>query len=226
MEDFLESAAALLDGASLALDSWTPTHGLAEPVSREEGPWRLQPVEAPSPIMPPRTPNTPTASPVPKMQVKFPATVKSASVATLASRSRSRGPAAAPKPSRPKPATFETTPRPSAAQFPREVAHRTPEFRREARSKAPLVCDASEAAAAKYHSVPWDMRGPAGPKQGGPSTWMGQRWREGSQRFANRGGQRREDFAAYYASLRRQSKGEGKGGTAAGSSEPSMRIGG
>ena len=69
------------------------------------------------------------------------------------------------------------------------------------------------------------MRGPPGPKEGGPSVFKGQRWREGAQRWANRGGQRREEFAAHYAALRGAAQGEGKGGKAAGSSEPSGRIG-
>ena len=45
--------------------------------------------------------------------------------------------------------------------------------------------------------LPWDVRGPVGPEQGGPSRWRGQKYRQGSQRWANAGGQFREEFAFY-----------------------------
>ena len=51
--------------------------------------------------------------------------------------------------------------------------------------------------------LPWDMRGPAGPKEGGPLFHMGQKFREGSQRWANPGGMFREMYAEYYALRRR-----------------------
>ena len=66
---------------------------------------------------------------------------------------------------------------------------------------------------AQATGVRWQERGPPGPKAGGPSTWRGQPWREGSQRFAKRGGRNREYFAAKYGfgSSSSSSKGQGKG---------------
>ena len=48
---------------------------------------------------------------------------------------------------------------------------------------------AAEAAVAKQLGLKWQERGPkGGPNKGGPPTWRHQNWREGSQRYANRGG--------------------------------------
>ena len=55
------------------------------------------------------------------------------------------------------------------------------------------------------------MRDPLGPAEGGPRTWRGQAFREGSQRWANRGGANREYFAWKYGGGRGGKKG-GKGG--------------
>ena len=57
---------------------------------------------------------------------------------------------------------------------------------------------ATEWTDAHANAVPWDMRGPCGPSDGGPSTWRGgQKWREGSQRFANSGGKKSHMYAHY-----------------------------
>ncbi len=48
----------------------------------------------------------------------------------------------------------------------------------------------------------WRERGPPGPPQGGPTTWRGQAWREGSQRFGNRGGRLRAWYDAFYRAKR------------------------
>ena len=45
---------------------------------------------------------------------------------------------------------------------------------------------------------PWDARGPRGPQEGGPHTWMGQKFREGSGRWANAGGQHRKEYSFYH----------------------------
>ena len=45
---------------------------------------------------------------------------------------------------------------------------------------------------------PWDARGPRGPQEGGPQIWMGQKFREGSGRWANAGGQHREKYSFYH----------------------------
>lgn len=67
----------------------------------------------------------------------------------------------------------------------------------------------------------WDpMRGPLGPAEGGPRTWRGQAFREGSQRWANRGGANREYFAWKYGRGRGGKKG-GKGGGKGGKAKPS-----
>ena len=45
---------------------------------------------------------------------------------------------------------------------------------------------------------PWDARGPRGPQEGGPQSWMGQKFREGSGRWANPGGQHKEKYKVYH----------------------------
>jgi hypothetical protein len=45
---------------------------------------------------------------------------------------------------------------------------------------------------------PWDTRGPRGPQDGGPQIWKGQKFREGSGRWANSGGQHREKYSLYH----------------------------
>ena len=67
---------------------------------------------------------------------------------------------------------------------------------------------------AQRSGVRWQDRGPPGPDLEGPETWRGQRWREGSQRFSNRGGQHREYYAAKYG----KGKGQGKDKSQASSS--------
>ena len=47
-------------------------------------------------------------------------------------------------------------------------------------------------------SLPWDVRGPQAPSDGGPQTHKKQKYREGSQRWANAGGKHKEKFALYH----------------------------
>ncbi len=47
-------------------------------------------------------------------------------------------------------------------------------------------------------SRPWDTRGPRGPQEGGPQNWNGQKFRPGSGRWANAGGQHREKYSLYH----------------------------
>lgn len=54
----------------------------------------------------------------------------------------------------------------------------------------------TESAMALQNNIKWRHRGPR--DQDAPSTWRGQYWREGSKRYANRGGQSREYFAQKY----------------------------
>ena len=51
-----------------------------------------------------------------------------------------------------------------------------------------------EAAIAASIGVKWRHRGPLGPKEGGPSTWRQQEYREGSARWGNRGKASNEKF--------------------------------
>ncbi len=71
----------------------------------------------------------------------------------------------------------------------------------------------TESVMAVEGSIPWRERGPRG--QDAPSTWRGQKWREGSQRYASRGGDPVKNAAfaaaAHAARLKgRKGKGENK----------------
>ena len=54
-------------------------------------------------------------------------------------------------------------------------------------------------------------RGPPGPDQGGPTTWHGQKFRQGSQRWGNRGGKKAAEISAWFAE-QREAKGKSKKG--------------
>ena len=47
--------------------------------------------------------------------------------------------------------------------------------------------------------LPWGVRGPPGPKDGGPTTWMGQRFCANTGRWANAGGRHKEKYALFRA---------------------------
>jgi hypothetical protein len=80
-------------------------------------------------------------------------------------------------------------PKPSGtADFPREVAKRSREDREKARSSG---------AGALEKEVPWDCRGPPAPQHGGPDRWCGQKYRQGSGRWANSGGRNKEKYALF-----------------------------
>ena len=66
--------------------------------------------------------------------------------------------------------------------------------------------DATEHALAGEFAIPWQDRGPRGPDA--PATWKNQRWREGSQRYGNRGGNPAKN--AFFAE-RARAKAAGKG---------------
>ena len=59
-----------------------------------------------------------------------------------------------------------------------------------------------EQATAIEEGVPWDMRGPRGPADDGPRVWKGQKFREGSQRWANGGGRKKQQYVQYYRQLK------------------------
>ena len=71
--------------------------------------------------------------------------------------------------------------------------------------------DATEHALAGEFAIGWQDRGPRGPDA--PATWKNQRWREGTQRYGNRGGDPAKN--AYYAE-RARAKAAGKGNHNAG----------
>ena len=84
-------------------------------------------------------------------------------------------------------------PRPvGTAEFPREVNSRKSADRNDLRKLA-----WAEQGVPVGKMFPWDCRGPPGPKQGGPQTWKGQRFRENTGRWANCGGQFKEMYALY-----------------------------
>ena len=56
-----------------------------------------------------------------------------------------------------------------------------------------------ESEVARELGLTWTGRGPPGPKSGGPATWRNQNWREGSQRWSNRGGAKKNWYSGYYA---------------------------
>ena len=55
-------------------------------------------------------------------------------------------------------------------------------------------------------------RGPPPSSEGGPQTWKGQVWREGSQRWGNRGGKRVAEWTAFFREQRHRGEGDGDGG--------------
>jgi hypothetical protein len=74
--------------------------------------------------------------------------------------------------------------------FPRAVKSRSAEDRASSRSDE------------DNQQRPWDTRGPRGPQDGGPKSWKGQKFREGSGRWANSGGQHRDKYALYHKKQR------------------------
>ena len=71
--------------------------------------------------------------------------------------------------------------------------------------------EATEHALAGEFAIGWQDRGPRGPDA--PATWKNQRWREGTQRYGNRGGDPAKN--AYFAE-RARAKAAGKGNHNAG----------
>ena len=69
----------------------------------------------------------------------------------------------------------------------REVMSRSPDDRKRFR----------ELAEEDSRELPWDIRGPLGPKDGGPQLWKGQRYRANTGRWANSGGRNKEKYAMY-----------------------------
>ena len=78
-----------------------------------------------------------------------------------------------------------------------------------------LVWLQAERQAAESMGIPWKLRGPPAPADP-HAKWRGQKFRDGSQRWANRGGKRKLEWAEYY-----KKKGAGKGTTASTAGGPS-----
>ena len=60
---------------------------------------------------------------------------------------------------------------------------------------------AAERDAASAAHVRWQQRGPPGPYSGGPEFWRGQTFRQGSGRWANRGGTNRSWYATFHRAI-------------------------
>ena len=89
--------------------------------------------------------------------------------------------------------------------FQRACKARTPDERCEGRREC--LDDDDHVPVDVKREIPWDLRGPPGPKQGGPTSHKRQKYREGSQRWANAGGTFREMWAKFYALQRKGKRG-------------------
>ena len=74
-----------------------------------------------------------------------------------------------------------------------EVKTRTKEDRESFR----LQVASGQRSDADARDLPWDPRGPPGPRAGGPDMWMGQKYRENIGRWANGGGRHKEKYALF-----------------------------
>ena len=89
----------------------------------------------------------------------------------------------------------EMNPKPDDSPYNRAVKARSADSRYEAHHAGDGPWDPVPA---PPWDKPWDLRGPPGPKAGGPQLHLKQVFREGSQRWANAGGQFREMWKKYY----------------------------
>jgi hypothetical protein len=81
---------------------------------------------------------------------------------------------------------------PSAAAA--EEALPPKKYRRAPPTDAERLEAAAERTVAEAFGLSWQERGPPGPSCGGPQTWRGQQFREGSGKWANRGGRNQEYY--------------------------------
>ena len=96
--------------------------------------------------------------------------------------------------------------RPADPAIPREMNARSAEERHHCRLTAhytPVLRQMNddlnvECHVAKASEIPWDCRGPVGPADGGPTEWRGQKFREGSQRWGNRGGGQNNRYSLWH----------------------------
>ena len=87
---------------------------------------------------------------------------------------------------------------------------------------------AAESSVANMLGIRWRDRGPPTGPASGFSKWRGQKWREGSKRWANRGGANRDWYRAFYSGAtstkgkdKNMGKGKGTKGTASSSGKGS-----
>ena len=85
---------------------------------------------------------------------------------------------------------------PDTEEFKREVRARKADDRERFRA---AVISGERSDIADPRDLPWDVRGPPGPKDGGLETWKGQRYRSGSGRWANAGGRNRDKYEIFRA---------------------------
>ena len=94
-----------------------------------------------------------------------------------------------------------------------------------------LIAMQAERVLAESFGLTWRERGPPGGPTPEMPTWRGQHWREGSGRWANRGGRNRDWYRAYYAGAHstkgkdgngKGHGGKGKGKASGGGSSSSM----
>ena len=85
---------------------------------------------------------------------------------------------------------------PDTEEFKREVRARKADDRERFRA---AVSAGERSDIADPRDLPWDVRGPPGPKDGGPATWKGQRYRSGTGRWANAGGRNKDKYEMFRA---------------------------
>ena len=107
---------------------------------------------------------------------------------------------------RPKPHDTEETKR--------AVSARSPEDRKRLRA------DWEDREPKDEKAMPWDMRGPPGPQEGGPETYMRHKYRPNTRRWAKAGGRHREKYQMW-----RQKANQGLTGTELASFHPMTKDG-
>ena len=99
-------------------------------------------------------------------------------------------------------------PRPSTAP-PLKISATTAEQRREVRRTlwnllGGQLSDQAESELSSELWLPWQLRGPPGPKDGGPTTWKNQTFKEKKKQiWANNGGAKRDQWAYYFSQQRK-----------------------
>ena len=82
--------------------------------------------------------------------------------------------------------------KPQDGEFKRKTNSRTSEDRVNFRARDPGLLGGDR------QEIPWDLRGPYGPDEGGPNKSKKQKFREGSQRWGNSGGEFKHLYDFYF----------------------------